>query len=413
MSLSGSQAVVAGRDERIIVPGITYETSVWTPANHVSNRKKATHSGEYSSAIPPFLADLRFELPSSVVADIAEVTDTIARFDQYTHTKLGTELGPMATILLRTESASSSQIENLTVGARQLALAEIGESGSSNAAAVIANVHAMETAISLSSEVKQDSILDMHRALLENDALLGSYAGHYREELVWIGGDDAGPRGAVYVAPQHERIDSLMSDLVAFVNRTDVPALAHAAIAHAQFETIHPFVDGNGRTGRALVHAMLKAAGATRYATVPVSSGLLTNTEAYFGALGRYRAGDATPIIDQFCNAARFAAEVGTQLVDDLAQAVEHARENITARSDALVWRVLPTLVSQPVVDASYLCRRFQISGVAAQRVLNTLADAGVVTERTGYRRNRVWQFDDGLDALDEFAARIRRPAGE
>src|SRR5262249_56504813 len=92
------------------------------------------------------------------------------------------------------------------------------------------------------------------------------------------------PHGAAFVPPHYERVPDAMRDLMSFVRRDDLPVLAHAALAHAQFETIHPFVDGNGRTGRALVHAMLRARGVTRNVTVPVSAGLLTDTDAYFAA---------------------------------------------------------------------------------------------------------------------------------
>lgn len=120
-------------------------------------------------------------------------------------------------------------------------------------------------------------------------ALLGAHdphsAGRWRDEAVWIGRSSRSPIGAEYVAPHQSRVIHAIDDLIAYINREDIPVLEQAAIAHAQFETIHPFTDGNGRTGRALIHSMLKAKGLTRNVTVPVSSGWLGQPDVYYRAL--------------------------------------------------------------------------------------------------------------------------------
>lgn len=133
-----------------------------------------------------------------------------------------------------TESASSSEIENLTSGARAIAEAELA----------------------LSDSIDSKSIIAMQAALL------GSFApdltGGWRDEQVWIGGRSFSPHLADFVSPYQERVPAAMDDLVAFVGKADIPVLAQVAIAHVQFETIHPFPDGNGRAGRAIVQAMLR-----------------------------------------------------------------------------------------------------------------------------------------------------------
>ena len=135
---------------------------------------------------------------------------------------------------------------------------------------------------------------------------------------MWIGGTSFGPHAASFVPPHHEHVPALVDDLVRFARRTDVPLLARAAIAHAQFETIHPSPDGNGRTGRALINAMLRGHGLTKNVTVPVSAGLLTNTTSYFGALTDYRAGDPAAIVVDLAEASLEATSNGRQLVRDL-----------------------------------------------------------------------------------------------
>jgi Fic family protein len=210
-------------------------------------------------------------------------------------------LAPLASVLLRTESASSSQIEHVTAGAKALALATIDERSGPNARMVAANVAAMQRAIDLSDDLGIASLLDAHEALMDGH----QYAepGRFRSAEAWIGSAAATPHTATFVPPRAERVPDAVRDLIEFCERTDIGVLVQVAVAHAQFETIHPFADGNGRTGRALVHALLRRAGTTRRMTVPVSSGLLADTRRYFDALGSYREGDPTAIVQCFIDA--------------------------------------------------------------------------------------------------------------
>lgn len=193
------------------------------------------------------------------------------------------------------------------------------------------------------------------------------------------------------------------------MNRDDVPVFVQAAIAHAQFETIHPFADGNGRTGRALVHALLTNKGVTQNVTVPVSSGLLVNTGQYFDALGEYRSGNIEPIIQQFNEVAIFAIGNARQLVTDLEETVGEIHRKITARSDASAWRIANLLAAQPVINNEYVRDRLGISDMAAQRGIDHLETVGVLIQPKKQSRNRVWQSPAVLADLDAFAARIRR----
>ncbi|CAM3454883.1 Fic family protein [Isoptericola cucumis] len=399
----------------VSVPEIGYEEHVWQaePDGLHGRARVAAASGPYRSTRTPPIARFVPSLPTDLAADAEEATAALARFDTYARSVLGADsptLGPMSSILLRTESTSSSQIENLTVGARQLALAEIDQSTSQNAKVVVANVRAMEAALDLADRLDADAILTMQRELLEAQIGWEKHAGRYRDGLVWVGSSGLTPIGASHVAPQAEHVPAAVDDLVEFMRRDDMPVLVQAAIAHAQFETIHPFADGNGRTGRAIVHAMLKSKGVLTSTTAPVSAGLLRDTEAYFHALGAYRAGDARPIIESFGNASRFAASSGAQLVDALAAQVVRSREQMTGvRRNAGAWKVLPHLVAHPVVNASLLVELVGMNGMGAQRALGQLVEAGVLEERTGMQRNRVYQHTGIIQVLDVYAQRLRR----
>jgi Fic family protein len=400
----------------IPVPPMGSEEARWVVPDTglISRRKQREGTGAYRSAVPAKLADFTPELDAQTATDMEEALIALARFDDYAATKLDVHdqtLGPMSSVLLRTESSSSSRLENLTVGARALALAEIQPDGAKgNAAEVVGNVRAMEAAIRLPTVVSIDSILTMHRELLGHLFGWRERAGRFRDQLVWVGSSSVSPIGAKHIAPQAALVPKTMADLVEFANRQDLPILLRVAVAHAQFETIHPFPDGNGRVGRALVHIMLRAGGVLTHVIAPISAGLLVNSGEYFDALDTYRAGDAGPLLEQFVDASLFAAKTGMELIDALAVQLSIAREHLASfRADSLANRVIPYLVSQPVLDTHYLVDRVGLSDSGAARALAQLTEAGVLRERTGNKRNRVWQHDGILKVLDDYAERLRR----
>lgn len=398
-------------------PAVTFETRSWEVADrYVSKSQRRKHAGSYAAAITPKIAAVDPHLPAYLVAESEEAALEVARFDEYVSATFGTpadgapEIAPMSAILLRTESASSSQIENLTVGARQIALAELGEHTNANAKIVTGNVRSMEAALELSESIDKDTILAMHLALLGNSQ--AHHAGQWRDQQVWIGGSDVGPHRADFVPPHDERVQAAIDDLLVFANRDDLPTVAQVAITHAQFETIHPFADGNGRTGRALVHSMFANKGLSERITVPVSSGLLVNTGAYFKALNDYRKGDIEPIVERFNDATIFAVGNGRQLVDDLKGVRESFTDRVKARSDSSAWKIADLLVGQPVINSAYVQDRLKISDVAALRAIETLEKAAVLVQPASAKKNRVWQSPEILSALDAFADRIRRVRG-
>ncbi len=142
--------------------------------------------------------------------------------------------------------------------------------------------------VSLDCRITVDTILGIHRLLAE-DTRLSRFAGQVREVQNWIGGSAYNPCAAVYVPPPPSEVPRLLEDLAAFCNDDSLPAIAQAAVAHAQFETIHPFVDGNGRVGRALIHAVLRRRGIAPWVVPPLSLILATLTEDYIAGLTSYR----------------------------------------------------------------------------------------------------------------------------
>jgi len=386
-------------------PALDYEELPWNSSNdeYASRTQRRRASGPYRAAVPPFIAALRIEINGELQALTEEAASELARFDA----EVGQIAAPFASILLRTESASSSEIENLSSGARQIALAELGAHSSKNAQLIVGNVRAMQAALALSETIDGHAILEMHRALLEESN--PDIVDHWRGQQVWIGGGSLGPHTAQFVPPHHDRVPALMEDLTTFANRLDLPVLIQIAVAHAQFETIHPFPDGNGRVGRALIQAMMRGGRLTRNVAVPVSAGLLHDTGSYFDALGAYRSGDITPIVHAIAEASFAAVHNGRMLVRDLETVNSEWRERVKARRDSSAHRLMGILLRQPVVDSSTAATELGISAVNAQVSINRLVDAGVLTQISTGKRNRIWLAKDVVRVLDDFGARARR----
>jgi Fic family protein len=381
-------------------PALTRERRVW-PASGQSFRFEDLIDRPYDAAVPASISRAEPRLPGAVQAAADRATAEVARFDLESRDAPV----PMPAILLRSESASSSQIEHLTASAKNLALSMIGLGGRQNADLVAANARAMSQALQ-QTEVTEAGILATHRTLL---GAVDPNAGQWRAEPVWIGRAGSIPPTAEYVPPFHTRVPAAMADLVEFAARDDLPVLVHAALAHAQFETIHPFTDGNGRTGRVLIHNVLRRRGLVRHATVPVSSGLLAHPEGYFAALAAYREGDVAPIVSQVAGAAVLAVDNGRALAADIAQVRESWADMIPSRAGAASRRLADHMFAQPLVNTAAVVVSLGVSEPTARRALDELAAAGVIRQVTAARRNRVWQADAALQVMDRFAERSLR----
>lgn len=396
---------------------VGWESCRWVhePNRVTSRRQQLAARGPYGASVPSRIASAQVPLSAELQAEAEDAIREITRFDaevtamanrraETGDDPASTELAPLASILLRTESASSSEIEGVTAGARALALEQ--QTGA-NAQLVTANVHAMQRAIALADDISVGSILAAHHALLDGHAYAAP--GRFRTSQVWIGGHALSPHTASFVPPHPSRVADSIDDLIAFVNRVDLPVMPQVAIAHAQFETIHPFNDGNGRVGRTLVHAMLRRSDVTRRLTVPVSAGLLTDTGAYFDALTAYRQGDSQPIVRQFVNASFRALGNGRQLVDELDRVYLSWTKRLPSRRGSAARSLLPKLLNQPAVNVAYVVDTTGVALSAAQRAVEQLEKAGIISRSGGGPRNRVWLATEVIAALDAFAERVGR----
>ncbi len=387
-------------------PPVAYEQRPWQSVDEgtTSRRARLATRVPYSAAVPPEVSNRGIPpIEPETLAIAEDAVLQLARFDS----EVGGMVAPFAAILLRSESASSSEIERLTAGPRAIALAELGRSAGSNAKLIVSNARAMEAAITLADSIDSGAIIEMQRVLLqETDP---KHSGRWRTEQVWVGGVGNSPHSAEFVPPHHERVPALIDDLCRFARRDDLPVLPQVALAHAQFETIHPFTDGNGRTGRALAHSMLRRLDVTQSVAVPVSAGLLQDTKRYFAALASYREGDVAPIIHTFADAALAAVWNGRKLVDDLENFREVWHRQVSARRGSAAYRMIDLLVRQHVVDANYVARELGVTAQNAQNAIDSLVADGVLIRASEGRRNRLFEASDITVYLDEFAQRARR----
>ena len=387
-------------------PAVGWERLTWdggsgAPAMTRADQRRA--HGPYEAAVPARLTGRDYRPPAALAAALEDAAVELTRYDA----AMASSPAPLDAVLLRSESAASSQIENLTASARSIGLAELGDPGRTNAGLVVANVQAMRSALELAQDLSAGTVLALHRALLADSD--PDIAGSWRTGPVWIGRSATSPVGADYVAPRAELVPGLVEDLMAWAARPDLPVLAQAALAHAQFETIHPFADGNGRTGRALLHAMLRHHGLVRHVTVPVSAGLLADVQGYHAALTAYRAGEPDVIVGLAVEATFRAVTNGRALAAELDEVRERWRTTVTARRDSAVWRVADLFLARPVLDAAQVAAATGVGITNVHRHLERLTEAGVLTPFPLYRRGRAWRADEVLRALDAFAARAGR----
>jgi Fic family protein len=391
-------------------PACDTEQHPWQPRDleMVPRSRRAKITSSYAATVTPQIADEpSIRLPDPLATDLADAETAIARFDE----RIGTKLSSFTVIALRTEAATSSQIENLSAAASSIAVAEHAApsagSRKPNAELIAANVATLAAAMTGGEALDADQIIEIQRVLLKDSA--PQLTGKFRDEEVWVGGDGYSPHGATHVAPHHERVAAAIDDLVRFINRQDLGRLAHIAVAHAQFETIHPFSDGNGRTGRVIIQRMLRNAGLTRRVILPLSAGLLTDTARYFESLNAYRTGDIEPIVSTFIDATFKSLDNASRLAEDLASVRESWNDTISARADSTVWPLLDYCIGRPAVTGSAVAIDLGVSEVAAQNAIDRLTAVGILRQNSPAKRNRIWLVSDVLDAIDRFMERARR----
>ncbi len=380
------------------------KTWAWEPRLYAPARYRKACS--YEAFVPDFLAGYSFDLSSGLAASVAEAEHAIGSLNTSAHPALA----PFARLLLRTESIASSKIEGLQVGPRQLARAESrAETGGKlapTAAEIVGNIEAMQLAV---DEAAADAgfgvaeIVGVHRRLMERAPNV-RIAGVVRSDQNWIGGNDYNPCGADFVPPPPEFVGELLDDLTVAVSEGGFSPLVQAALVHAQFETVHPFLDGNGRAGRALIHVVLRRRGLAAWYVPPISVRLGAERERYIEGLTAFRMGDVEGWIERFTAAAAQSAALATDYLEAVRDLMESWRERLRGgaapRSDAAAWALIDVLPAHPVITAPVSAAATGRSKAAIHAAIEQLTECGVLEPLGPLQRNRSWEALDLLDLM-------------
>ncbi len=293
--------------------------------------------------------------------------------------------GPMeaaARLLLRSEGLASSAIEGLRVGADQLAVALVeandGPAGGDVVADVAGNLLVLTEALRVPGPLVAEDLLAWHERLMANATVPPELVGTWRDRVGWVGG--ATPLVAAHVAAPAEEIGALVDDLLVYVARADLDPVTKAAVAHAQFETIHPFADGNGRLGRALVGWIL-GHGLAVAVPPPVSVALARDIGGYLAGLTLFRQGDVDRWVSWFAGTVERSATLTAAILDQVGELQGDWRARLTdLRADATARRVLEDLPAHPAMTATLVAERRAVSDAAARSAIGLLAERGILT---------------------------------
>lgn len=357
--------------------------------------------------LPAALAARDLTLP----VDAVRATERAAAEIRRVGDRLPSGWEPLARLLLRAEGIASSQIEGVRAPIGAVVAAEAGDPTAPLVAGAVAdNLAVVTDVLDHAGGAAPLAVRDLHRwhaRLMRHSALPEHLVGAFRDAQGWIGG--RGPQDAVYVPPPADAVPGLMEDLVVFVAAPPPDAVAEAAIAHAQLETIHPYGDGNGRVGRLLVLWVL----ARRLAVPvppPVSVLIARDPGGYLSGLYRFRVGELVAWVEWFARVATQAALASLGWADEVDRLLAEWRERVAdLRADAAARRLLDVLPAHPILSVATAAEYAGISPTAARAALEMLATRGVLDERPSApagpgRPRRWWLAHELVDLIGGWA---------
>lgn len=356
---------------------------------------------EYQAALPLLIAERSVAVPDDLSARISALLVEMARFD----VELGQRADNVPTMLLRSESSASSQIDRLTSTAQSVALAELYPKASSDARLVAANMIATQKALELPAGLTLEGIVEIHDLLLDNSHLenqTNSAFEKLRQKPVWLGGTSFTPHTALFVPPAFQHVPEYMADLIEFGTRSDLNPVVKAAILYAQFQTVHPFLTANGQTGRALIHHIFRAEGVLSSTLIPVSVGFLHNIDSLINALQSYREGDPLVIIEELVSALELALFVSRVTETSIESLLEDWDSLVGHRKGSKIRQLPKTLVKQPVVNSAYLADSLGVTQRTATTLILRACEYGMLRHMGKRQRGDFYQSDAIINVLDE-----------
>lgn len=392
------------------MPG-TWQDAVWRYDPTLNAPPRYRRACKYRTFRPQPLAALDVAIDPVTAGAVSAAESAVAALNAVAHPGLV----PLARLLLRTESIASSKVEGLHLGAADLARAEArsgtGARVGPTAREIIGNINAMELAIAHAAAARTFALSDIfgiHERLM-SASQTPRLAGKLRGEQNWIGGNDYNPCGADFVPPSPEDVRPLLRDLCRAVNDDTLPPVVQAALVHAQFETIHPFADGNGRAGRALIHVVFRRRGLAPSYVPPVSVLLASRRDGYIAGLTSFRGDDVNAWIARFADACAASAHLARGYLESVSRLSERwralLRRHDPPREGAAAWAIIEVLPAHPVISGPAAVVGTGRARAAVYDGLDQLERAGVLKPLTQSRRNRAWEAVGLLALLEGFEA--------
>jgi Fic family protein len=384
----------------------------------------------YDAYLPDHLSGWDPALPADLAADLADAETAVRELNRSDTSH--PSLDGVARFLLRAESVASSKIEGLDAGPRRLLDAEAtlanGVDGADRIAVeVLANIAAMDAAVEIGARAESVALADLlaiHRMLMESSPT-PQVAGIVRSTQNWVGGSSYTPCSAAFIPPPPDHIPALLDDLVSYLNDDRHPALVQAALAHVQFETIHPFADGNGRTGRALIHVVLRRRGLAPRFVPPISLILATWADDYISGLVRYRHMSAPGSPERSTAAAEWLRTFATATTRSCADATVFANRIAQlrdtwqtrlggVRSNSAAALLLAVVPGSPIVTVESAARLIGRSEMRTGEAINRMEAVGILRQRNvGRQRYRVFESPEVVDLLTGLERSLAIPLGD
>lgn len=408
----------------------------WTPPDS-ARRPRERWQGTYWAYRPFSLTEPEWHIDPAVAAEAGRVERRIRNLKF--HQAAG-KLEAVSRYLLRSEAVSSSYIEGLRSNARNIVFEELkrlehtangtAASGHASIAAEVAdNISALTSAVERLGTAELITWADIEQ--LQKELLPSLSTPGIRDRQNWVGGSDIHPGQADFIPPTEHALVPAVEDLVEFMSGAATGCLIQAGLVHAQFETLHPFADGNRRIGRAVIHTVFVRGGLTEGSVLPISQVLLTRSDEYVTGLMTFRgiphgtklATSAEPVrelsindglnawLRHFISAADEAVDLASALKDELDEFDRDSRDLITAyaertgtripRTDSSVWKILDVLPKLPALTVDVAARLTGTSSTSAQNALEHLVAAGVLERRSIGKGKRGFVSNDLLDLLN------------
>lgn len=374
---------------------ITYEERMYSVHDslvYISRRNQKLVKNSYQSPILHDLSNIEIQLDNNLQSLLFEAIEELSKLDGFIKDKLNGF--PM--IVLRSESLSSAQIEHYHASNRNIAAAQIRPTKNKETNIIKNNLESLVLFLKEENKIDKETIVKINSKIMDDESV------DIRTKVNWIGESNSIPHTADFVPPHPEYLDKNINEFISFCKRDDIHPLVQAAFAYAYFETIHPFIDGNGRTGRIFIQVLLKEKNYLDELYVPFSMGLIKNDKKHIEALNEFRKGNYRSIIKLFLENSLGFVPIIYKTLKDLIAIKDRWLSKISARSDALAWKIIDELIYQPVVSVNYIKEKYQINDQAVRNNFNILEKADIINKIGNSKRNVMYEAKEIISLIDE-----------